>query len=140
VYRHLRVLVRGLGSSARRGAAYCVHVVKAKAPEAQGSQLILKLEQNVKDGNEEVVQFFKVLGDKVLAWRQLQASEGVVDGGLSPLPPHTVASYPNSPNEDLPDFFQDKDIKTELQNMVNNSILSNDDVHLLARNYKGAKY
>lgn len=142
IWERFTEAIKGLGTSIHQGAAYCAHVLQQKTDDIQSSEFLQKLEGKVEEGNEEVMQFFTVLGDKISNWSQHHANDGNIDDGLSGDDGQTsqtvvLQQTQDFQREDFPDFFQDEQVRGEIEKLVLGGIIQQEEANLFTQQRQG---
>lgn len=135
--QRLATIFTKLGVTIQLGAEYCFQKLAHAVDQVRSSQVLEKLEQELQKGNEQVSEFFSVLGQKVAAW-QAEHPGTDIDAGLVVVHHgqqegqgdqlgHTVDGTQNG-EQAMPEFFWDQQVVGELDKLVEQGVLTQDDL------------
>ncbi|XP_018020844.1 uncharacterized protein LOC108677184 [Hyalella azteca] len=136
VWSRFKNLLKGFSDSIHKGATYCAHVLQERADDVRSSQFMQKLEDKFEEGNQQVMGFFTVLGDKISKWSDQHANEGIIDDGFTGGDQHdarTQQLQDHFKREDFPDFFQDSQVQGEIEKLVDSGIIQQEEADLLVK-------
>ncbi|XP_068230176.1 aspartic and glutamic acid-rich protein-like isoform X3 [Palaemon carinicauda] len=126
-------LFSSFGLMVQRGADYCIQHLQHTANQVREAQILDKLQQKLKDGNEHVTAFFTILGEKITSWAQSHGHDNV-DQGLILVESHgdQTADEGSGDRENVfPNLFQDQEVLDQMNQMVNQGVITQEELDLL---------
>lgn len=134
----LATIFTKLGVTIQLGVEYCFQKLAHAVDQVRSSQVFDKLEQELQKGNEQVSEFFSVLGQKITAWKAehpgtdidagLVVHHGQQDGQGDQLG-HSVDGTQYG-EQAVPEFFWDQQVVGELDKLVEQGVLTQDDLQV----------
>ncbi|KAF2368122.1 hypothetical protein FHG87_001119 [Trinorchestia longiramus] len=134
VWNHFMDGLKKLGNSIQQGAVYCAHVLQQKADDVRSSEFLQKLEDKVDEGNDQVMEFFQVLGEKIQRWSEEHADDDSMEdryNGDSQL--YQQGRIEAFEREGFPDLFQDTEVQGEIEKLVDYGIIEQDEADLFVQ-------
>ncbi|XP_064121541.1 uncharacterized protein LOC135225892 [Macrobrachium nipponense] len=133
-------LFSGFGLMVQRGADYCIQHLQHTANQVREAQLLDKLQEKLKEGNEQVTAFFTILGEKVTSWAQSQGHQDVDEGlilvdshlgqGGSTHGDHTEDEDGNR-EQMFPNLYRDQEVLEQMNKMVSQGVITQQELDLL---------